>query len=78
MVTDQVELGITIAVLLVEIALFGLCYYRIKQPPDPANPRLINYPVSMLFLTLIILATLAHIISLVSGQQLQPRRKRGL
>ena len=76
--TNEIELAITIAFLIAEVALFALCYHRIKQPPDPGKPRMINYPVVMLFLTLVFLATLAHVISLVTGQQVQPRRRRGM
>ena len=76
--TNEVELAITIAALVVEIGLFALCYYKAKQPPDPLKPRLVSYPFLMLFMALLFLATLAHAISLVTGSQVQPRRRRGL
>lgn len=76
--TNETELAITIAIMIAEIALFGLCYYRAKQPPDPENPRIINYGLLMILLSLIFFATLAHCISLITGKQLKPRRRRGL
>ena len=76
--TNQIELGITIGILLIELALFAFCYHQAKQPPNPAKPRLINYGLIMLLLTLLFLATLAHVVSLVTGKQVEPRRRRGL
>jgi len=76
--TNEIELAITIGVALIEVALFAYCYYQAKQPPDPAKPRLINYGLVMLLLTLLFLATVAHIVSLVTGKQVQPRRRRGM
>lgn len=76
--TNQIELVITIAFLVIEIGAIALCYYRAKQPPDPFKPRIINYPLVMIFLALMFLATLAHAISLITGTQVKPRRRRGL
>lgn len=76
--TNNIELAITIAIMIVEIGLFALCYYRAKQPPDPLSPRIINYGLVMILLALIFFATLAHAISLVTGTQVKPRRRRGL
>lgn len=76
--TNEIELVITVAVMLLECALLGFCYYKAKQPPDPANPRILNYPLIMIMVSLLILATLAHAISLVTGKQVQPRRRRGM
>lgn len=76
--TNQTELIITIFILLAECGLFALCYYRSKQPPDPLKPRILNYGLIMIMMTLIVLATLAHIVSLATGSQVKPRRRRGL
>ncbi len=76
--TNQAELIITIVILLAECGLFALCYYRSKQPPDPLKPRILNYGLIMVMMSLLILATLAHIVSLVTGTQVKARRKRGM
>jgi hypothetical protein len=76
--TNTVELAITVGILLAELGLFAFCYHQAKQPPNPAKPRLINYGLVMLILTLLFLATLAHVVSLVTGKQVEPRRRRGL
>ncbi len=76
--TTQIELAITIGILVLEIALLALCYYRAKQPPDPLNPRILNYGLLMVIMVLVFLATLAHVISLATGTQVQPRRRKGM
>lgn len=76
--TNQLELIITVVVLLLQIGLIGLCYYKAKQPPDPLNPRLLNYPLLIILVSLTALATLAHVVSLATGSQVQPRRRRGM
>lgn len=69
---------ITLAVLAVELALFLVCLYRARQPVDPLRPRLLPYNLIMIFLAVAIFATLAHIVSLYTGQQLMPRRGKGM
>ncbi|MGZ0215711.1 MAG: hypothetical protein ACKVKP_06610 [Acidimicrobiales bacterium] len=76
--TNQIELIITIAILLAECGLFALFYYRSKQPPDPLKPKILNYGLIMVMMSLVLLATLAHIVTLVTGSQVQPRRRRGM
>lgn len=76
--SNEIELVVTITVLVLEIGLLVLCYYKAKQPPDPANPRILNYPLIMIMLSLVVLATVAHIVSLMTGTQVQPRRRRGM
>ena len=72
------SLQITIAVLVAEIALFVLCILAARRPIDPLRPRLIPYNVIMILLFVAMLATLAHIISLATGQQLMPRQRKGI
>jgi hypothetical protein len=76
--TSEIELAITLAIMIAEAGLIAFCYYRAKQPPDPLKPRIINYGLVMVFLGLIFLATLAHAVSLITGTQVKPRRKRGM
>jgi len=73
-----IELAITVGVLIAEIICVVVCYYKAKQPVDPLNPRIFPYAFAMVMLSLAVLATLAHVISLVTGQQVQPRRRRGM
>lgn len=72
------SLQITIAVLVAELALFVLCVLAARRPIDPLRPRLMPYNAIMLVLFVAILATTAHIISLLTGHQLMPRRGKGM
>lgn len=72
------SLHITIAVLVLELALFFLCVMLGRRPADPLRPRIIPYNAIMIFLFVAMLATAAHIVSLVTGHQLMPRRKLGI
>jgi hypothetical protein len=71
-------LAITIGVLVLELALFGLCVLRARRPVDPLRPRLLPYNIIMILLFLAILATAAHIVTLVTGHQLMPRQRKGI
>lgn len=74
----KIELAITVAILLVEIVLIAICYIQTLKPADPLKPRLLPYGFLMIVLIAVLLATLAHIVSLVTGQQVQPRRPKGM
>jgi hypothetical protein len=68
----------TISVLLVQLVLLGLCYWRARQPANPMKPRLLPYRFLILLLVVTSLATLAHVFALVTGIPVEPRRRRGL
>ncbi|MCA0199467.1 MAG: hypothetical protein LCH56_01350 [Proteobacteria bacterium] len=74
--TDQ--LWMTVGILVVEIALFLACLVQVRKPIDPLKPRMLPYNIIMIFLTVAIFATVAHIISLLTGHQLAPRRGKGM
>ena len=72
----RTELFITLGVLALEIGLIVLCRFKIKQPVNPARPRLVPYGAIMVFLTLGVMFTAAHTVSLVTGKQLMPKSKQ--
>ncbi len=69
------SLTITLGLLVVEFIVIGVCYWQDKKPPDPAKPRLFPYRFVMVTMAVIILGTLAHVITLVTGNQVMPRNK---
>ena len=69
------ELLITLSVLAVEIAIFGLCYVKSRQPPNPLKPRLFPYALVMIFMGLAILVTTAHSIGVVTGHRIEGRTR---
>ena len=76
--TNEIELVITIVIMLVVVGTVAYCYYKAKQPVDPLKPRLINYPLVLILLSLVFLSTIAHVVTLVTGKQVKPRRRRGM
>lgn len=72
------QLIITLLLLAAEVGLFVLCVIVSRRPIDPLKPRLIPYNIIMIFLAVAIFATIAHVISLLSGQQLMPRQRKGM
>ncbi len=72
------QLLLTLLVLALEVGLFLVCVVRARRPIDPLRPRLLPYNVIMIFLAVAIFATLAHVISLLTGHQLMPRRGKGM
>jgi hypothetical protein len=74
--TDQLK--ITFLVLAAEVILFAVCTIRARRPFDPLRPRIMPYNAIMIFLAVAIMATVAHIISLMTGHQLMPRRGKGM
>jgi hypothetical protein len=73
-----IDLIVTVIILLIEIALVIFCYIQSKKPVDPLKPRLLPYALLMVVLVAAILATVAHLVSLLTGQQVQPRRPKGM
>jgi hypothetical protein len=69
---------LTLVALAAEVAIFVLCLVRVRQPVDPLRPRLLPYNLIMILMVVAIFATVAHIISLMTGQQLMPRRGKGM
>ena len=71
-------LSVTLALLVCTLILLAACILQDRKPVNPAKPRLLPYRLIMLFLIVVILATLAHVVSLVTGTTVMPRRRRGL
>jgi hypothetical protein len=72
------ELALSIGALVAELALLAYFWVQSRKPPDPARIRVFPYNVAIIVVTLLIFLTLAHIVSLVTGTQVQPRRPKGM
>jgi hypothetical protein len=72
------SLNVTYALLAAEIVVFLFCYVQDRKPINPAKPKLLPYRMIMLVLMVMFLATLAHIISMLTGQPVKPRSKFGM
>ncbi len=69
------SLYVTIGVLLLEFLVLGICIWQDRKPIDPNRPRLFPYRLLMITMAVFILGTLAHVISLLTGQTVMPRNK---
>jgi len=74
----DIHLAITFAVLVAEIVLIWICRVQLKKPADPLKPRMIPYGAIMIFASLGILVTVAHSISLITGEQVKARTSNKL
>ena len=72
---NQLELIITLALLVVEVAIIAYCSYRLRQPVNPARPRIFPYNGVIMFLALGVILTAAHTYSVYTGHRLEARNK---
>jgi hypothetical protein len=72
---NQLELIITLALLVVEVAIIAYCSYRLRQPVNPAKPRIFPYNGVIMFLALGVILTAAHTYSVYTGHRLEARNK---
>lgn len=72
------QLEITIGLLCLEIAVMVWLYFQGRKQPAPGEVRLFPYRGAAIFVALLILVTGAHLISLLTGTQLKPRRPKGM
>ena len=72
------SLNATIGLFVVELLLLGICIWQERKPVDLLKPRLLPYRLFMLILVVMSLATAAHIVALVTGNPVMPRRKMGM
>ena len=72
---DKPALIITLLLLVAEVVVLYICRRQLRKPIDPLKPRMVPYGAIMIFVTLGIFVTIAHSISLVTGEQVKPRNK---
>jgi hypothetical protein len=72
------ELIATCALLLLEIVALAIVYSQSRKPPDLKKVRIMPYAAISVFLTLLVFLTAAHLISLLTGTQVQPRKPKGM
>ena len=74
----SIQFFVSVGLLITEVALILWCIRIQKRPIDPLKPRLIPTNILMVVLSIAFLATAAHVVSLVTGHQLQPRKMKGM
>ncbi|MBY0510756.1 MAG: hypothetical protein K2P94_11485 [Rhodospirillaceae bacterium] len=72
------DLYTALGVMAATAVLFAVCYIQDHKPVDVAKPRMLPYRLIMMVLIVAFLAMAAHVISLLTGHPIVPRRKFGL
>lgn len=67
------DLYTALGVLAAIVVLFVVCYIQDRKPVNLGKPRMLPYRLLMMILIVAFLTTAAHIISLLTGQQIKPR-----
>lgn len=78
---ETTSIAVSVAFLVVNLGAVWWLYRYARRPRDPLRPGLLpNSLANFLFLLLVIVAfaASAHIVSLVTGKRVEPRRKKGL
>lgn len=71
------ELIITLAALAVELAALAFLFIQSRKPPIPGKVRVFPYTFVIVAVIILVYLTAAHAISLITGVQVQPRRRKG-
>jgi hypothetical protein len=72
------ELIITCVALAIEAILLAVVVHQSRKPPKLGTVRLFPYRAATVALSLLILLTAAHLLSLLTGTQVQPRKPKGM
>lgn len=72
------SLWLSVALLVVELIALAYIRHLQKKPLDPLRPRLVPLNAVFLILVIVAFATLAHVVSILSGVQVKPRSKMGI
>jgi len=66
-------IGTTVAVLLVALALAGFANWQERRPRPVGDPPLIPYMLVQIVAIVVLVLMAAHLVSLLTGQQLTSR-----
>jgi hypothetical protein len=66
----ELNLPVTLIIVLLTGALFAFAYWRAKQPAQPLKVRMVNYHVVQLICIVVILVMGAHLVTLLFGAPL--------
>lgn len=67
---------LTLAVLIVALAIAGMANWRERRPRELGRPPLVPYPAIQMIALVVIVLMLAHLVSLLSGEPLKGRLVR--
>ncbi len=68
------SLGFTITILVAALGVIGLANWRERRPREIDNTPLLSYPLIQMVAIVVAILMIAHLVSLLTGQQLHGRR----
>ncbi|MGH1478252.1 MAG: hypothetical protein ACRBM6_05905 [Geminicoccales bacterium] len=68
------SLFLTLLLLAAALAVIGFANWRERQPREIDKTPLVSYPLIQMIGIVIVVLMVAHLVSLLTGQQLQGRR----
>jgi hypothetical protein len=74
----SIEVLVTVIALALELGLLAFFVVQSRKRPDPNNIRMFPYTAAIVVMTLVILLTVAHLVSLLTGTQLTAKRPKGM
>ena len=64
----ELNLPVTLGILMLTLGMFGFATWRARQPAEPLKVRMINYHVVQIICIVVVLLMAAHLLTLLSGQ----------
>ena len=68
------SLTLTFLFLTAALAVIGFANWRERRPRDLSNTPLFSYPLIQMIAVVVAILMIAHLVSLLTGHQLQGRR----
>jgi hypothetical protein len=70
----ELNLPVTVTIVVVIMAIFAFANWRSRQPAQPLKVRLVNYHVVQMFCLILLLVMLSHLVSLLTGSAFKGRQ----
>ena len=64
----NLDLPVTLGIVVAIFAVFGFANWKARQPAEPLKVRLVNYHVVQMVCIVVFLVMAAHLLSLMLGQ----------
>jgi hypothetical protein len=68
------DLPATLAILFSGLLFFALAVWRANRPPNPLKVRMVNWRIVQIFTIIFVLVFASHLVTLILGHPLPPRR----
>jgi hypothetical protein len=70
----ELSLTMTLTIAVLTMGIFAFATWRAKKPSEPLKVRMVNYHVVQIACLVVLLLMLSHLVTLLTGQNLQGGR----